>query len=83
MNSVQRQYIFGLIFIGFGIYQAINNRDYLEFSLYLTAGLAFIANALTFEPKLAQQKKTLVTITWILIIATGILLLYLVQFKWF
>jgi hypothetical protein len=83
MNSVQRQYIFGLIFIGFGVYQAINNRDYLEFSLYVSAGLAFIANALTFEPKLEPHKKTLVTIAWILIISTGILLLYLIQFKWF
>ena len=83
MNSVQRQYLFGLIFIGFGLYQAINNHDYLEFSLYLSAGLAFIANAMTFETKLERHKKTLVLLTWILIISTGILLLYLVQFKWF
>ena len=83
MNSVLRQYLFGLIFIGFALYQAINNKDYLEFSLYFTAGLAFIANAMTFETRLEQYKKELIIITWSLILTTGVILLYLIQFKWF
>jgi len=82
MNSVQRQYLFGLIFIGVGIYQ-LTIRDYLEFTLYTVAGLSFIVNALTLEPKLAVYKKTLVTLSWILIITTGLLFFYLIQFKWF
>jgi hypothetical protein len=80
MNSQTRQYLFGLIFIGVGIYQLVIN-DYLEFSLYTIAGLAFIVNALTFEAKLFPYKKPLVIVSWILIITTGILFLYLLQFK--
>ena len=82
MNSTQRQYLFGLIFIGVGVYQ-LTVGDYLEFSLYVLAGFSFIVNGLTFEPKVEAYKKILVTISWVLIIATGILFLYLVQFKWF
>jgi hypothetical protein len=82
MNSTQRQYLFGLIFIGVGVYQ-LTVGDYLEFSLYALAGLSFIVNGLTFESKMETYKKILVVISWVLIISTGILFLYLVQFKWF
>jgi hypothetical protein len=82
MNSVQRQYLFGLLFIGVGVYQ-LAKQDFLEFSLYTVAGLSFIVNALTLEPKLIAYKKTLVMLSWILIIATGLLFFYLIQFKWF
>jgi hypothetical protein len=82
MNSIQRQYLFGLIFIGVGVYQ-LTIKDYLEFALYSIAGLSFIVNALTLEPKLIAYKKNLVTVSWILIIATGLLFFYLIQFKWF
>jgi hypothetical protein len=81
MNAQTRQYLFGLIFVGVGIYQLVV-KDYLEFTLYAVAGLAFILNALTLEPRVAQYKKMLVIITWILIAATGILFLYLLQFKY-
>lgn len=80
MTSKTRQYLFGLIFIGFSVYQLVVG-DLLEFSLYAAAGLAFIFNTLTFEAKLAGYKKILVVITWILIGVTGILFLYLLQFK--
>jgi hypothetical protein len=80
MNSTQRQYLFGLIFFCAGLYQAYIH-DYLEFSLFAVAGLTFVVNALTFEPKLLHYKKPLVIISWILIFATGILFLYLLQFK--
>jgi hypothetical protein len=81
MNARTRQYLFGLIFIGVGIYQ-IAIKDYLEFCLYALAGLAFIVNALTMEPRLLSVKKPLVIASWILIGATGILFLYLLQFKY-
>ena len=82
MNSVTRQYLFGLIFICFGIYQ-LTLRDYLEFALYTVAGLSFVVNALTLEPKLIAYKKPLVALSWTLIITTGLLFFYLIQFKWF
>lgn len=80
MGSLNRQYLFALLFIGFGVYQGIKN-DFLEFSLYTVAGLSFFMNALTLEPKLAAHKKVLVIITWALIISACILFLYLLQFK--
>jgi uncharacterized membrane protein len=82
MNSQNRQYFFGIIFIGFGIYQMVVG-DYLEFALYGIAGLAFIFNALTFEVKFLAYKKILVIVTWVLIATTGLLFLYLLQFKYF
>jgi hypothetical protein len=53
----------------------------LEFALYAVAGLAFVFNGLTLETKLAAYKKPLVITSWILIITTALLFLYLLQFK--
>lgn len=82
MNATQRQYLFGIIFFGVGIYY-ITHRSWFESSLYIVAGLAFVFNALVLEPKLAKHKKPLTVISWILIISTGLLLLYMIQFHWF
>ena len=81
MNAKARQYLFGLIFMAVGIYQ-LTVKDYLEFCLYGSAGLAFIVNSLTLEPRLVIYKKALVIVSWVLIGATGILFLYLLQFKY-
>lgn len=81
MNSKTRQYVFGIIFLAVGVYQLVIN-DLLEFSLYGMAGAAFIVNALTMEPRFSSQKKPLVIVSWILIAGTGVLFLYLLQFKY-
>lgn len=80
MNAATRQYLFGVIFLCVGGYY-LYRRDYLEASLYLLAGLAFVFNTLSSEPKLLQYKKILAIVTWILIIVTGLLFLYILQFK--
>ena len=80
MNARHRQYLFGVIFLGFGIYQVVL-KDMLEASLYMIAGAAFIFNTLASEPSLSNYKKVIVAITWVLIITAGILFLYLLQFK--
>lgn len=80
MDSIKRQYLFGLLFFCAGVYQAYLH-DYIEFALFAVAGMAFVVNALTFEPKLLQHKKSLVIFSWVLIIASAILFLYLLQFK--
>ena len=81
MNPRTRQYFFGLIFLGFGIYQFVKD-DILEASLYVAAGAAFVFNTLATEPSLQQHKKSLIIVTWALMIAAGILFLYLLQFKY-
>ena len=81
MNARQRQYLFGAIFLAFGIYQLVKN-DVLEASLYMVAGAAFVFNTVASEPALAQYKNVLVILTWTLIIAAGILFLYLLQFRY-
>ena len=80
MNSLTRQYIFGSIFVAVGVYQAWKG-DFIETSLYIVAGIAFIMNALTLEPKLTKFKKPLVVITWIFIAASVVLFIYVLQFK--
>jgi len=80
MDSRTRQYLFGLIFFAFGVYE-FTKSDPLEASVYLSAGLAFICNNLVSEPRLYEYKKMLVTLTWVLIIAAGIIFLYVLQFK--
>lgn len=82
MNSLTRQYLFGSVFFAVGIYH-LWIKDYVEATLYCLAGLAFIVNTLTSEPRLAAYKKTLVVITWVLIIATAILFLWLLQVRFF
>ena len=80
MDSRTRQYLFGLIFFAFGVYEFMKN-DPLEAAVYLSAGLAFICNNLVSEPRLFQYKKILVTLTWVIIFAAGIIFLYVLQFK--
>lgn len=80
MKARSRQYLFGLLFIAVGVYYAVNG-DYLELGLYSLAGSAFIVNALTMEERMSRFKKPLVVISWLLIAAAGIFLLYMLQFK--
>jgi hypothetical protein len=76
-----RPYLVPLLFFLVGAYQ-VYAGDLLEASLYILASLAFAFNAMAAEPKLVAHKKTIVIITWSLIIVTGILFLYLLQFKY-
>ncbi len=80
-SSRTNHYWFGLAFIALGIYYVVQ-RDYLEFSLYLCAGMTFIVNAFTMSPAAAPYRKPLVIITWLLIGVSGILFLYMLQFKY-
>jgi hypothetical protein len=80
MKSSTRQYIFASIFVGVGIYQAIKG-DQVEFWFYIMAGASFIMNALSVEPGLIAYRKVLVVASWILIAATAVFFVYLLQFK--
>ena len=81
MNAQTRQYLFGAIFLAVGLYQ-LYQKDFLEAALYLLAGLAFAANTLVSEPRLVAYKKLLTIVTWTLIISTGLVFLYVIQFKY-
>ena len=80
MNAFTLQYIFGVFFIGFGIYQLILG-DYLEFALYAAAGGAFIFNTLAREPKMERYKSVFVFLTWGLIIIAAVTFFYVLQFN--
>jgi dolichyl-phosphate-mannose--protein O-mannosyl transferase len=82
MNSSTRQYLFGAIFLAVGIYD-LYTRHYLDALLFCLAGLAFIVNTLTNDPRMLAYKKTMVIVSWVLIVATGIAFLYWLQFKVF
>ena len=81
MKGHSRLYLFAALFMAVGIYQMVKN-DIMEFSLYALAAAAFILNALSLEPRLASYKKSLSIAGWIFIAITGILFLYLLQFKY-
>jgi len=81
MKGFNRQYLYGLIFLGIGFYH-VYIKDYYEAALLSLAGLAFIFNTLTTEPRLAVYKKPLVIITWGLIAVTVVVFLYVIQFKY-
>ena len=78
MNAKTRHYVFGAIFFALGIYY-FTRPDLLEGFLYTLAGASFVFNTMTLEPRLAEYRKPLVIVTWVLIITTGILFLYLLQ----
>jgi hypothetical protein len=82
MTPRVRQYLFGCIFFAVGLYFSFVNRDFLEGSLFLLAGLAFVVNTLVGEPTLAIYKKVLTAAAWGLIITTGLLFLWVIQFKY-
>lgn len=81
MGSVTRQYIFGCILIGVAIYRLYLGIP-LDAVLYGIAGLAFVVNGLTLEPRLIAYKKPLVILTWIFI-ASAAILFFLVVGKMF
>lgn len=80
MNSQVRQYLFAGIFLMVAIYEAVE-KDWLELSLYAVVGTAFVVNALSREPRLGHLRKALAIASWVFIIASGILLLYVLQFR--
>lgn len=80
MPGGRRLYIYASLLAVVGIYQVVQ-KDLLESSLYFCAGLTFALNGMTNEPKLAAWKKVLVVFSWIFIVATAVLFLYLMQFK--
>jgi hypothetical protein len=72
--------IFAAAFLGVALYQ-LYLRDYIEVVLYGMAALAFFISVLTQQARFLRYKKPLVIITWVLIFMTGILFVYLIQFK--
>ena len=79
MKIFKAAFIFPVLFIALGIYQMFR-VDFLEASLYIIAGLAFIFNALASEEKLVKHKKLLATITWILLGISLLIFFWVLQF---
>jgi hypothetical protein len=74
----RRQYLFGLAFIILSLFYFFKARD-IEGTLCVLAGLSFITNQLTAEPKLFAYKKMLVIATWIFILITGVFFFYVLR----
>jgi len=75
---------FGMVIIGgllllFGGYE-IYMKDYMEFAMYLAAGVAFISTALSMMPQVNEPlKKPLTVISWVTIAMAVFLFFYLVR----
>ncbi|MBL3657764.1 hypothetical protein [Fulvivirga sediminis] len=79
MKKAITQYLVGVAMLLFAIYQ-IYRQDYWEFSLYITAGMAFIVMGLIKNKALpVGYSRLLNSVSWILIIMAGLLFLFLIQ----
>jgi len=80
MNNKSLSLAFAIGFFILGLYN-LYRMDLQEVGLYFLAALAFTFNILASEPKLLRFKKPFTIITWVLLVITGLLFLFLVQFK--
>jgi hypothetical protein len=78
MKNFSTQYIVGAIMMAFSAYQ-LTLPNYWEFSLYFTAGLAFIVMGLIKDRTFEEHRKMLTIISWMLILLAGFLLLFLAR----
>ena len=76
MKPSYTQYLVGMLLVGFSAYQ-LYLREYIEFSLYITAGAAFITMGIIKDKRLAKYQRFLNLLSWILIFFAGFLLLFL------
>ena len=76
MKASYTQYLVGVLLLGFSVYQFFRT-EYVEFSLYFTAGAAFITMGIIKDKLLVKYEKFLNILSWILIFTAGFLLLFL------
>ena len=79
MDRINIQIFLAAVLIMVGVYQMVR-ADALEASLYILAGLAFAFNQMASAERFQAYKKVLVSITWILMIVTMLLFLWVLQF---
>ena len=78
MKNSRVQYLVGALLLAFSIYQILR-REYWEFTLYLSAGLAFTIIGLISNDVFPSYRKILNVVSWVLIITAGFVLLFLAR----
>ncbi|MEQ8925655.1 MAG: hypothetical protein RLO81_07550 [Fulvivirga sp.] len=78
MKPFNTQYIVATLMLAFSLYQ-LTLPDYWEFSLYCSAGLAFLVMGLIKNNAFPQYKKLLTILSWGLIFLAAFLLLFLAR----
>lgn len=78
MRKISSQYIISFLILAFAVYQ-LSLPDYWEFSLYFSAGLAFLVMGMIKSKKFDKYDKILTVLSWVLIILSAFLLLFLVR----
>ena len=78
MKKSMTQYLVAAAMIALSVYQVLK-PDYWEFSLYLSAGLAFLVMGIQKNELFPQYNKVLTILSWILIFIAGFLLLFLAR----
>lgn len=78
MKKISTQYIISLVILAFALYQ-LTLPDYWEFSLYFFAGLSFLVMGMIKSKNFDKYLKVLTILSWILIILTGFLFLFMVR----
>ena len=80
MNPHNRLYLYGALLLVFGGYQLFLSHRW-ECALYGMAGVCFFVNGFTSEPFFSNYRKPMVVFSWVSIMATAVLFLYILQFK--
>ncbi len=76
MKRSYTQYLVGILLLSFSLYQFFQ-REFVEFSMYLTAGLAFVVMGIIKDKLLPGYGRFLNILSWVLILMAGFLLLFL------
>ena len=76
MKGAFSQYLIGVLLIAFSFYQVFL-EEYVEFAMYLSAGLGFVMAGLIKDNVFEKQHRLLTILSWGCIFIAGFLLLFL------
>ncbi len=78
MIKFNSQYLIAILMLVFSVYQ-LTLPDYWEFSLYFSAGLAFLVMGMIKNDLFPNHRRVLTIISWVMIFIAGFLLMFLAR----
>ena len=76
MKKAFSQYLISVLLIAFSVYQTVI-QEFVEFTMYLSAGLGFLLAGLLKDNMFERQRRLLNILSWAFIFIAGFLLLFL------
>ena len=76
MKGLTTSYLISFLLIIFSFYQ-FYLKEYVEFAMYLSAGIGFITTGLIKNERLTRHRRWLTILSWVSIFTAGFLLMFL------